>query len=146
MDATCAGWAWAHCHPAISSMVAASLSTWIPFLLPFVFRAATRCTPYSVTQSRTIPVTIPKLMTTQNSRQVFWGSSSPRYSLIHCRGSWSQHPVFRPLKPFYYRKSLWPFLLRVSHISVVCRRCLIFSRENPLRPQKCLLFVPWNSI
>lgn len=46
------------------------------------------------------------------------------------------------LKPFYYRKSLWPFILRISHISVVCRRCLVFSRGNPFGPQKSLLFVP----
>lgn len=84
----------------------------------------------------------PKLVATQNCRKTYWGSSSPRYSLIHCRGSWWQHPVLRSLKPFYYRKSLWPFILRISHISGVCRRCLIFSRGNPLGP----LFVPWNSI
>lgn len=65
-----------------------------------------------------------------NCRKKFWGSSLPGFPLIHCRGSWSQHAVFRPLKPFYYRKSLWPFILRISHISVVCRRCLIFIRGN----------------
>lgn len=67
-----------------------------------------------------------------NCRKKFWGSSLPGFPLIHCRGSWSQHAVFRPLKPFYYRKSLWPFILRISHISVVCRRCLIFIRGNAL--------------
>lgn len=74
-----------------------------------------------------------------NCRQELWGSSSPGFALIHCRGSWSQRAIFRPLKPLYYGKSLWPFILRISHISVVCGRRLIFIIGNPLGLQNCPL-------